>query len=229
MKCLLIEDEPLALELIEGYIKDTSDLELVKSFPNALLASDFIRKNADSFDFLILDVKMPKITGTEFLKTLQHQPPVIFITAYSEYAVESYDFNTLDFLTKPVAFHRFLKAIEKVRQRLVEKEEEEQTTRKFFFIKEKDVHQKVLFSDILWIEGMADYVKVRLADKQYVYHSSMKSILLKLPSNFLRIHQSFIVNSHKIETVRGNRVWMNGEEIPIGRTYKTALQELLNM
>lgn len=229
MRCLIIEDEPLAREVVEGYIDDVPDLECVQSFANPIQAADFMRQHSDAFDFLILDVNMPKIKGTEFLKTLDQQPLVIFVTAYSEYAVESYDFNTVDYLTKPVAFHRFLKAIEKMRQRLSEPTNEVPDKSDFLFVKEKDTYLKISFEEIVWVEGMADYVKLKLPHRQHVIHSSMKAMMEKLPSEFIRVHQSFIVNSSRIEALRGNRLIIGEDEIPIGRTYKGRLLELFKM
>ena len=229
MRCLLIEDEPLAREVIEGYIKDTPNLELVRSFANALAAYSYMEEQAGDYDFLILDINMPKIKGTEFLKSLEKQPPVIFVTAYSEYAVESYDFNTVDYLTKPVAFPRFLKAIDKMRSRLTEQEKPNISKGEFLFIKDRHLFQKVEFQQILWVEGMADYVKICLKDKSYVHYASLKSMLQQLPGNFIRVHQSYIVNEREIQTVTGNRLIISGTEIPIGRTYKSSLMGRLKI
>jgi len=230
MRCLLIEDEPLAREVIEGYISDVQEITLVQSFANAVAARNYINEHPNSFDFLILDVHMPKISGTDFLKTLSQQPPVIFVTAYSEYAVESYDYNTVDYLTKPVAFPRFLKAVERLKERgLTKGKEAVNASPTFLFVKEKDAHVKVMFEDILWVEGMGDYIKIELDKKHYVHHSSMKAFFELLPEYFLRVHQSYIVNGNKMAAVKGNRIRVGEEEIPIGRTYKEKLQAFLKI
>ncbi|MBO3117392.1 response regulator transcription factor [Winogradskyella sp. DF17] len=225
MTCIIIDDEPLAVDLLESYVSKIEDLDLVGSFNNPLDALKLLRKA--TVDILFLDIQMPEITGVEFKKIINPDIKVIFTTAYSEYAIESYDLNALDYLLKPITFQRFLQAVEKVKEKATQPTTEARPD--YIFVKTEYRHQKIPFSDMLYLKGLSDYVAIQTKDAKVLTLQNMKDFERNLPkSKFIRVHKSYIVGIEHIEFIERNRIVINGDYIPIGATYKEAFWKRIN-
>lgn len=231
LRCLIIEDEPPAQEILSGYIRDCGQLELVTICPDALSAMDLLGR--ESIDLIFLDINLPRLSGLNFLKTIDHPPMVIFTTAYPEYAVEGFEANAVDYLVKPFSFERFLKAVnkavEKTRYSPGQAETQLQNSLQDFILLKADKKlYKVLLSEILYIEATGDYLKVFYADKHLVVHETISGILGKLPPDeFIRIHKSFIISINRINYIEGNQIRIGTEFIPIGRSHKEEVERRL--
>lgn len=238
IRCLIIDDEPLAQRVIEKYIEDTPFLEVAGKCKNAMEAMQFLDENEP--DLIFLDVNMPKLSGINFLKALKNPPLVILTTAYSEYALEGFELDVLDFLKKPFSFERFFKAVNKAHDRLNEKskagmakatiEKVQPDSRRpddeFIFVKSNKKSYKVNYSDLFFVEALGDYIKIYTPEKVIITYSSMKAIESALPAGkFIRIHKSFIINISKIKTIEGNEVEIMNRKLPIGSNFK---QDFLN-
>lgn len=235
--CVIVEDEPLARNLLASYISKIPRLELKNSFSNALDALEYLREN--QVDILFSDIQMPEVTGITLLKLLKNKPLIILTTAYSEYALEGYELDVYDYLLKPISFERFLKAIEKGIARLDDNqipstfktETKELTTEiqsDYFFVKDGTKLIKINLSNILYIEGLKDYVCIFTNQKKIVTLQTMKSLEATLPKDkFIRIHNSFIVAISAIEEIERDRLIINKTTIPISETYKKAFRELV--
>ncbi|MGI8583752.1 MAG: LytR/AlgR family response regulator transcription factor [Chitinophagaceae bacterium] len=232
LRCLLIDDEPPALKVLESHISQINGLEIVAQCKNALEALDVLGNK--TVDLMFLDIKMPKILGTDFLKNLSHPPKVIFVTAYRDYAVDGYELDAVDFLVKPVSFERFVKAITKV-QRMMGQEtaspanNNKSNSEAFVYLKVDRSMQKVYVDDILYIESWKDYIKVFLATGKNVLVKQSISAMANLLSDhkFLRVHRSFMVSVDKITGYSALSVQVNSTDIPIGRLYKQAVMDVL--
>lgn len=233
IRTLTIDDEPLALQLVEGYIKKTPFLELVGSFDNPLSAMEFIEQ--ESVDLLFLDIQMPDLTGTDFARLLTNGPKIIFTTAYEKYALESYKLDAVDYLLKPFEYEEFIEAAQKAK-RLIELEHKAaanqlESNSEFLFLKSDYKIRRINFNDILYIEGLKDYVKVFLVGEHrpVLSLSSLKILEEKLPTNkFMRIHRSFIVNLDRIQTVERMRIIFGETYIPVSDQYKEKFQEYID-
>ncbi len=231
IKALIIDDEPLAQNVIQQYAQKLPDLVIAGTCNDAVCASKVIRET--QVDLLFLDINMPKLSGISFLKNLNNPPLVIFTTAYSEYALEGFELNAVDYLKKPFSFERFCKAYFRAEELLLLKQgnqmhEDPSLQSDFLFIKSDKKTIKVKFSDIYYIEGLGDYIKLHLVNKKIVTNLSMKRIIELLPDNlFFRIHKSFIVSIEKIESVEGNMVKTNNIKIPIGNSYRQDFMQLI--
>ena len=228
MTCVAIDDEPIALEVLEEYISKTPNLELLKTFTDAFKAIEYIKEN--KVQVLFLDIQMPQITGIQLMKSLSEPPLVIFTTAYSNYAIEGFNLNAIDFLLKPFEYERFLKATNKASEYISYKERpaEAVTTSSFIFVKSDYQIVKIDLSDISMIEGMDDYVKIFTSKKMILSNMTMKDILSKLPSsNFTRVHRSFIVSLNHIESVRNKRIKIGEKFIPVGDSFADSFYKLL--
>ena len=234
---IIVDDEPLALDVLETYIEKIPDLHLVKRCTNALEARDVLFNQP--VDLMFLDIQMPQITGIDFLKTLTNPPLVIFTTAYPNYALEGFELDALDYLLKPISFDRFLKAVNRaVEQVNLQKashshSEHEADGEDYFFVKADKKLVKVNYADIIYIEGLKDYVIIKLEQTRVITLQTMKSLEDKLPtSKFKRIHRSFIVNIDKIHAIIGNMVEVlekgQAKHLPIGKNYRDELQELID-
>lgn len=227
MTCIIIDDEPLAVDLLESYASKIEDLEVIGTFNNALDALKVLR--AQPVDVLFLDIQMPEITGIEFKKIISKDIKVIFTTAYSEYALESYDLDAVDYLLKPITFQRFLKAVEKLNTKTVTTASTEAEKNDYLFVKTEYRHQKISFSDILYLKGLSDYVAIQTKDSKVLTLQNMKDFEKSLPKNkFIRVHKSYIVALEQIEFIERNRIVIEGEYIPIGATYKDAFWNTIN-
>ena len=232
LRCLLIDDEPPALKILASYISNINGLEIVAQCKNAIEALDILRQK--TVDVIFLDIKMPKILGTEFLKNLSHAPKVIFVTAYRDYAVEGYELDAVDYLVKPVSFERFFKAITKL-NRMMDKEvvttavEYKSNPEAFVYLKVDRDMKKIFVNDIIYIESWKDYVKLFLANGKNVLAKQSISAMENLLSEhmFLRVHRSYMVSLNKISSYNGLSVQLDTKEIPIGRLYKQVVMERL--
>ena len=220
IKCIIVDDEPLARDVIESFVAKVPYLELVASCANAFEASDALQKN--SVDLMFLDIQMPDITGLKFLETLENPPLVIFTTAYSEHALEGFEKNAIDYLLKPIAPERFLKAVSKAKELFdLKNSQPAETERDFMFIKAEYQTVKVKFEDILYIEGLKDYVKIYTKNAMLMTHLNIKGILEKLPQNqFIRIHKSYVVSIPNVEKIDRIRIVYGDKYVPIGEAYK---------
>lgn len=226
IKCIVIEDEPLAVKVLSDYISQVPFLELQGTFKNALLATTFLQEHTT--ELIFLDIHLPKLKGMDFLKTLSNPPAVIITTAYHQYAVEGFDLNVTDYLLKPFAFERFLVAIEKVKAAQIEirKTNEPDEKKDYIFLNVQKKKVKFLYADIVYIESQREYVKIVTTKKQYISKISTHEIERLLPSNlFKRIHRSFIISIAKIESYNAEMVEVNGLSFPIGREYRGVIEK----
>lgn len=222
IKCIIIDDEPLAAEVIETHLQEFSNMKLLGSFTNPLDALQIIENG--EVDAVFIDINMPKMNGLDFIKTLDSRPHFIITTAYREYAVESFDLDVLDYLVKPVPFARFLKSINKLSQKFMSEQTAENAPsnveKSFIFLKVDKKLIKIKFEDIYFIESLKDYIKVFTKTGDYLAHKSLSGITEELPNNqFLRLHRSFTVALDKIQALEGNSVLVSDKRIPIGRKY----------
>jgi DNA-binding LytR/AlgR family response regulator len=221
LKTLVIDDEPLAQDIIRKYVEEIKSIEISGFCNDALEALEII--NRQSIDLIFLDINMPKLSGIEFLKTVIHSPLVILTTAYSDYAMEGYELNVLDYLVKPFSFIRFLKAVQKAEQQysLLQKQEVEENIESIFIKSNKKTYQ-VKFSEIVYIEGLGDYIKIFTEKTHLVTNIPMKKMEELLPKNeFIRIHKSYIVNHKKIIAIEGNMVEVANKKLAIGNNYRS--------
>ena len=235
IRTVIVDDEPLAIEVIETYLKNFSDIEIIAKCGDGIQAFNILQQK--KADLMFLDVKMPGLNGTELLKSLKNPPKVIFTTAYHDYAVEGFELNALDYLLKPVSFDRFLKAMEKVyehfgftaRQNIQTGIMPARNQDIFLYLKVERKMVKVDVKDILWIESQKDYIKVVLSDKELISKQKISILEELLPEDeFLRIHRSFIISLNKIESFNSSKIEIDGKELPIGRNYKNDCQRRLN-
>ena len=220
--CIVIEDEPLAQNILKKYIEDHPSLELAAICTDAMEAQAIL--NRQTVQLLFLDINLPKLSGINFIKTLIHPPLVIFTTAYPEFAVEGFELNAIDYLLKPFSFERFLKAvnkaIEKINSSVILPKKNEPPAPSFIFLKaDKKIH-KINLDNILFIEAVGDYMKVVTESGQLLVNETMKKMLEDFPVNaFIRVHKSFIVAINKIKYIEGNYIQVGDKNIPIGATY----------
>ena len=219
MNCIIIEDQPPAQRILKKYINDIGSLTLKATFSNALQAMEYLK--AEAVDLIFLDIHLPKMSGIDFLKSTSPTPAVILTTAFPEYALESYEFDVVDYLLKPFSFQRFVKAVSKVPVKPAS------APRNDMFIKSGYEHIRINLNDVLYIKSDADYTEVFLPEKKLLSSEPLRYWLECLdPAQFARIHRSYIVNAAKIEKMAGNQLFLtNGIQVPIGRSYKEAFVE----
>jgi len=234
MKCIAVDDEPLALSIIEGFCNKVNFLDLIGKCSNAIEATEILRTH--DVDLLFLDINMPHLTGVDFVKITKELPMVIFTTAYADYALTGYDLNAVDYLLKPFSFDRFLKAVSKAYElyQLKNSSKKNQETipdvsSDYLMIRVEYSTVRINISDILFIEGLKDYVKISTVNKNYVTKSSLKNVEEKLPSDiFVRIHKSFIVNLDKVDAFENNHLIIGKNQIPLGSNYRDIFMEFLD-
>lgn len=241
LNVLIVDDEPLALDVLETYIEKMPELHLVKRCSNALEANDALKSHGN-IDLMFLDIQMPQLTGIDFVKTLTKPPMIIFTTAYPNYAIQGFDLNALDYLLKPISLERFMKAVNKAVEQagLVAREQapvpaasHSSDSLDFFFVKADKKLVKVNFEDIIYIEGLKDYVIIRLLNGRVITLQTMKSLEDRLPNGrFKRIHRSYIVAMDKITAIEGNMVEVMEKDkpklLPIGKNYRDELLVLID-
>ena len=233
IRCLIIDDEPLAQRVIERYSENIPFLEIVDKCNNAVEAIEVLHNR--EVDLLFLDINMPRLSGMDFLKTLKNPPLVVITTAYAEFAIQGYELDVVDYLMKPFAFDRFYKAIQKAEELLKGKEiphfetkEANKQEETFIFVKSSKKTYKVNLSEILYIEALGDYVKIYTTEKMIISYQSLKNIETLLPSTaFPRIHKSFIIALSRIDLIEGNHVRIKDREISIGTNFKTDFEKLI--
>lgn len=243
LKCIAVDDEPLALDIIEDYVSKVPFLELVKRTENAIEALQLVQ--AGGIDLVFLDIQMPDLTGIQFLKIASGKANYILTTAYSQYALESYDLNVSDYLLKPIAFDRFYKAVEKVHNQMQKAEPAAvpeppqiqssasapapQQVQDFIFVKTEHKIQKIQLDDILYIEGLKDYISIFTKTERVITLQNMKKMEETLPKgDFIRVHKSYIIALDKIESIERSRIAIAGKIIPVGDTYRDAFFRLID-
>lgn len=225
LKCIIVEDEPLASKILEGYIAQVPFLELQGSFEDAIYAMDYLKNH--NVDLMFLDIHLPKVKGMAFIRTLANAPAVIITTAYHQYAVEGYELNVVDYLLKPFEFERFLAAVNKVKTQRQPAEKNTEAAKDYLFVNIQLKKVKIRFADILYIESQKEYVKIVTMDASYLTKMATHEIEELLPDSlFKRVHRSYIVAVDKISSFNSEMVEINGASIPVGRGYKDVLEEL---
>lgn len=229
IKCLIVDDEPPARDILRRYVAEIPSLQLVGECSNAIQAFTFLREK--SVDLVFLDIRMPQLNGNEFLKTLRNPPAVIFTTAFPEYAIESYELDVVDYLLKPIPFDRFLKAVNKVGEATAtsnSKWPEETRSESFVYFRADRKMVKVMLSDIIVVESMRDYVKIKTVQGTIITKQSITSVEAMLPDRqFLRTHRSYIVSLLHIRSYTNELIELDKREIPIGKLYRTGVLRAL--
>ncbi|KAA5823814.1 response regulator transcription factor [Algibacter amylolyticus] len=235
MSCIIIDDEPLALELLEDFISKISFLNLVATCSNGFEATNIL--HTQKIDLIFTDIEMPNFSGIDIIKSLEYKPHFIFTTAYSHYAVEGFNLNAIDYLVKPIPFHRFLKAATRALNIITEKVEPTPTIiekpsnePEYIFVKSEYENLKINVNEIKYVEGLKDYIKIHTANKKPILTlNSLKNFEEKLGlSNFIRVHKSYIVSISHIHSVQRNRIIIDEKWIPIGFSYKNDFIKKIN-
>lgn len=229
-RCIIIDDEPIAIRVIRKHLSVFTDFEVVAECTNALEAMPILQK--ENIDLLFCDIQMPQITGVDFIRSLMHPPKVIFTTAYRDYAIDAFELNVIDYLLKPISFERFTKAINhfiELQSATSASPTEEKDTRDFIFLKADKKHHKINLSDILYFESLGDYVIAYTNDQKIVTKERISHLSdLLSTKRFLQIHRGYIVSIDKIESIGAGFVEIKAKKLPVGRNYKPELQKLLS-
>lgn len=230
LRCVIVDDEPLAAQLLSDYVRKTPELELAEAFSNPIEALQYLQGQSDLL--LFLDVQMPELTGIQVMKILNRRLPVILTTAYEQYALEGYEHDVVDYLLKPISYDRFYQAVQKVQSRLAASapdqapEAKSPVIRDYFFLKTEYRVQRVDYDAIYYLEGQGDYVAVHTQSGRILTLENMKDLEQELPGGaFLRVHRSYIVSLSKVEYIERNRIVINGERIPVSDSYKKMVAE----
>jgi DNA-binding LytR/AlgR family response regulator len=228
IKTIIVEDEPLAREGLKSYIREIEFLDLVGSCENALEANNII--SSENPELMFLDIQMPKITGLDFLKSLKNPPLVIFTTAYPNYALQGFELDVIDYLVKPYSFDRFLKAVNKAREMFQLKNQKpfEENFKDHIFLKVDNVLKRINFEDILYVEGMENYIAIHTNESRFITLMTMKSIEESLPEKeFLRVHKTYIISKPKVKGIVGNEIDMGVKKIPFSRSRRNEIIQAL--
>jgi DNA-binding LytR/AlgR family response regulator len=225
LKCLIVDDEPIAIKGVVNFINQLDFLEVIDTCTSAMKATEILKTK--DIDLMFLDINMPMLSGLDFLKSLDKSPMTILTTAYSEHALEGFKLNVVDYLMKPLEFQRFFqaahKALDLFQSRIVTQNTKEGADSDMY-IRQGDTFQRIIWEDILFVEGMQNYLKLHFKDKTFVIHQTMISLEEMLPKDsFFRIHQSYLINTNKIDAISGGRVFINGQQLPISRHRKEEL------
>jgi len=232
ISCIIIDDEPLARKGLKEYIADVEFLHLIGEFDNPVKAMEMLAK--EEVQLLFLDIQMPKITGLDFFKTLRHAPPVIFTTAFPEYALEGFELNALDYLVKPISFERFLRAAMRakefyeVRQKNIAETSQSPEAAGYFFIKADNKLVKLFYDEILFVEALQNYVVIQTSEKKYITYLTFRSVEEYLPAGkFLKTHKSYIISADKVDSIEANDIRIGQHHIPISRNLKDEVMDKL--
>ncbi len=241
MKCVIIDDEPLALGIIKSYCDDMGGMHVLGAFNNPLEAIDIIQKQ--DVDLIFLDIEMPQITGLDFINAIDKKPLFILTTAYPQYAIEGFELNAVDYLVKPIPFPRFIKAVNRAKELIKLKQSAKShenvssaagtvvSEHEFIFVKADYGNVKIRLEDIIYIQGLKDYLKIYVSDKKPILTlMNFRDIQAKLASDyFFRVHRSFIVNIHRIESIQRSKIIINAMRIPIGESYKESFMKRVGL
>ena len=223
IRCIIIEDEPLAAKILSRYISRVSSLKLQDVFKNAVVAKEWLKLN--DTDLIFLDIHLPKLKGMDFLKTLADPPAIIVTTAYNQYAVEGFELNVTDYLLKPFDFSRFSVAVNKVKAQLDKSEQVNEN--EFIYLRSERKTVKVLFSEIIYIESQREYIKIVTTDREYISRMTTKEVEKLLPANsFRRIHRSYIISVARVKSFTAESIEVNGISLPVGRGYRDIIEKL---
>jgi two-component system, LytTR family, response regulator len=225
LKCMIVDDEPAAVNLLEALIAQATSWQLAAKCYNALEAIAFLKDN--DVDLIFMDISMPQVNGIELAGLLSPEKRIVFTTAHSEYAAESYSFNTIDYLLKPITLKRFLAAVVKIEDHFKVHKEEDILDREYFFVKSGKEHRKILLNDILFFESQKEYVRVVTAAFEVLTYRRLKDIEAQLSMPFVRVHQSFIVNMRQMTRIQDNHVHIGDKRIPVGEKFRDHLMELV--
>jgi DNA-binding LytR/AlgR family response regulator len=227
LRCIIADDEPVARKILREFIEQVPYLELAGEFRNAIKTEAFLQEN--DADLLFLDINMPRVSGLQFLKKNTVRPLVILTTAYPEYALEGYELDIIDYLLKPIAFTRFMKAVKKANEYILLREKKDQDSPgTFLFVKSEKRIEKIELADILYIESTGNYVNICTGSKKIMAYLTLKGIESRLPADeFIKVHQSFIIPISKIEFIEGNQIKIKDTVVPIGRNYKDTIMKLV--
>ncbi len=230
IRCLIIDDEPLATNVIKKYLKEFNQFEIAGVCHSAIEAFNLLKNKSPQVVFL--DINMPNMSGIDLIKTLEHPPLIVITTAYRDYAVEGFEYNVFDYLVKPIAFPRFMKTIDRLTERLLEKpvkgagnssKEED-----FIFVKVDKKMVKIMFADILYIESLKDYVRIKTVYEDFITHHTLAGITVSLPpEQFMRIHRSYTIALAQVKALDGNSVEIGGKSLPVGRNYRVELKKVI--
>jgi len=229
LTCIIVDDEPPAIRLLEKYVDKIPSLELVKTFTKPLEVLHFLERNL--VDIIFLDIQMPDITGIQLSKIVNKSTHIIFTTAYPEFALESYDVAAMDYLLKPIEFERFYKAVQKIQPKKTSSQSNSSLKNKYIFFKTdgKNKFKKVFLTDVLFFQGLKNYVAVQLEDEQIITYSTLKHILEMLPKqDFIQVHKSYIVSIEQIDQIENDAIWIKNRQVPIGNTYRKDFFEKIN-
>ena len=230
LKAIIIDDEPLAINVLKNYVSQVKELELEKTFSNAIDASSFLQNN--EIDLIFLDINMPILDGLEFLQSLNTVPMVVITTAHEKYALKSFELQAIDYLVKPIPFPRFLKAVHRIlslKQGITKPDHNSTSEKRSIFVKvDKKKMQKVYLDEIVVIESLKDYIRIKTTSAKYIVHKTLGSFTDELPSDkFIRIHRSYTIAIDKVNTVEGNSVEIDGIRYTIGRSYIAEVKEII--
>ena len=229
LTCIIVDDEPPAIRLLEKYVEKIPSLKLMNSFTKPLEVLHFLESH--SVDILFLDIQMPEITGIQLSKIINKNTHIIFTTAYPEFALESYDVAAMDYLLKPIEFERFYKAVQKIQPKEMSSGSNSSSENKYIFFKTdgKNKFKKVFLTDVLFFQGLKNYVAVQLEDEQIITYSTLKHILEMLPKqNFIQVHKSYIVAIEQIDQIENDAIWVKNKQVPIGNTYRKSFFKKIN-
>jgi DNA-binding LytR/AlgR family response regulator len=232
MNCIIIEDDPLSVRIIQEFVRKTTDLNLVHTFSNAIDAINILQTD-ESIELIFLDIELPEMSGIEFLDSIKEPPQVVIISSKGLYAADAFDYDVADYLVKPITYARFYKAVQRARKRM-EKDKLERVGRSEIFIKKDTTLVRLKYSEILWIEALENYVIFNTFNEKFTIHFTMKAVEQKLPQDkFTRVHRSFIVNTSCIDAIEDNSVLIKVHDgtksIPIGKSYKDKLMGDINL
>ncbi|CAM1364681.1 LytR/AlgR family response regulator transcription factor [Tenacibaculum xiamenense] len=231
IKCIIIDDEPLAINVIAKYLETIDDIEVIKTFNNGIQAMSFMKDH--QIDLIFLDINMPMLNGLNFIKSLEHKPMIAITTAYKEFAAETYELDVIDYLVKPISLPRFMKCINKIFKSFSQKKVNHSVVNKrpFIFLRiNKKKMKKVYLDEILVIESLKDYLKITTTTERFIIHQTLSSFTEQLPAKkFIRIHRSYTISIDKVDSIEGNSIEIDGMRYVIGRTYiEEVKQKILN-